>query len=190
MAYLRFHRDRLDPRTDPSGVCVSGRKTEHATGGEIGRPERPKMSVMGGLVTARVTGSRVRASLVQGNGQRAKVGTGLGKRVARGVAIIVALVVVCREATMHRVFRLRMASPLLMLAFCASVLLVVTTTVRAAPVLDQSHDPTGKVSGIAITSPPVKQELAQTFTVGFTGQLSNVEVKVARSNEFAGPISP
>ena len=53
------------------------------------------MSVLRGLVIARVAGSGIRA-LVEGNGQRARVGTGLGKRVARGAATGV----LRREATM------------------------------------------------------------------------------------------
>ena len=44
------------------------------------------MRVLRGLVTARVIGTRIRA-LVQGNGERARVGTGLGKRVVRAVVI-------------------------------------------------------------------------------------------------------
>ena len=45
-----------------------------------------------GLVAARAIGTRIRA-LVQGNGERAKVGTGLGKRGARAVTVLALLVV-------------------------------------------------------------------------------------------------
>ena len=56
------------------------------------------MSVLQELVTARVTGSRNRALLVQVNGERARVGTGLGKRVARAAVALLPLVVVWPSA--------------------------------------------------------------------------------------------
>lgn len=64
------------------------------------------MSVLRGLVTARGIGTRIRVLLVQGHGQRARVGTGLGKRVARGAQTGV----VRGEAAMQSISWLRMAS--------------------------------------------------------------------------------
>lgn len=71
--------------------------------------------------------------------------------------------------------------------FIAAV--VVSAPVRAAPILDQSADGPAGFPELVFSS----QQLAQTFTVGLTGQLTRVDVKIRKEENpplSPGPISP
>jgi hypothetical protein len=72
-------------------------------------------------------------------------------------------------------------------ALLLATMLVAGGTVEAAPILDQQYIAVGSAGGIIVSS---TQSVAQTFTVGFDGVLTSVEMQLARNRTApADPIS-